>query len=311
MREKAVCIGAARSLVGILAEPEAVFNAERPAVIMLNAGLIHRIGPNRLHVRLARRLAADGFLSLRFDLSGRGDSEPRHDGLSFVESGLVETGEAMQYLESSKGVRRFVLLGICSGAFTAGQVAYADPRVAGAVIIEGASFPTRQFYLRYYAKRLFRRATWWNTVIGANAAGRRIRRLLGRPPAAAPSGEMMDGLVLPEVPQPQMATALQQMADRPVDLLAVFSGSTKEYNYEGQLRAAFPTVDFRGHLEEAYFPRADHTFTRLSEQEQLVTRIQRWMNTRFAGARAAQAAAPSSTVAAPSAAVPALSREAS
>jgi hypothetical protein len=63
-------------------------------------------------------------------------------------------------------------------------------------------------------------------------------------------------------------------------------------------------VDFHGHLEEAYFPRADHTFTRLPEQEQLVSRIQRWMNTRFAGARAAKAPAPD-------AGLPTLSREAS
>jgi hypothetical protein len=290
VKERAVSIGGGR-LVGILSEPDDPVRLGRPAVIMLNAGLIHRVGPNRLHVRLGRRLAAAGFVGLRLDLSGRGDSEPRRDALSFVDSGMIETGEAMRYLETTKGIRRFVLVGICSGAFTAGQVAYGDPRVAGAVIIEGAAFPTRRFFVRYYTKRLFRRATWWNTITGANATGRRLRRMLGRSVEAAAPRDMMDGLAIPEVPQHVMAVALQQMADRPVDLLTIFSGSTKEYNYEGQLRAAFPTVDFRGHLEEAYYPRADHTFTRVREQEALVNRILGWIDARFTDPRHASAPA--------------------
>ncbi|MEP6918048.1 MAG: alpha/beta fold hydrolase [Acidobacteriota bacterium] len=282
MTERAVAIGADRGLVGILSEPEDAASGGRPAVIMLNAGLIHRVGPNRLHVRLARRLEAAGFVAVRLDLSGRGDSEPRRDGLSFVESGMLETAETMTYLESTKGIRRFVLVGICSGAFTAGQVAYGDRRVVGAVIIEGAAFPTRRFFVRYYGERLFRKTTWLNTFTGANGVGRRIRGMLGRPIAVPAQGDMMDGLAIPELSQAVTAVVLQQMADRPVDLLTMFSGSTKEYNYEGQLRAAFPTVDFRGRLDEAYYPRADHTFTRLREQEALVNRILAWMTVKFA-----------------------------
>ena len=77
MSERPVMIGADRNLMGIVCEPDGPWPASRPAMIMLNAGLIHRVGPNRLHVRLARELAARGFLSLRLDLSGRGDSDPR------------------------------------------------------------------------------------------------------------------------------------------------------------------------------------------------------------------------------------------
>ena len=137
MIERAITIGDRPALVAILSERPGGACDHRPAFIMLNAGLIHRVGPNRLHVRMCRALAAAGFVAVRIDLSGRGDSDPRRDELSFRASGIVETQAAMNYLESCRGISRFVLFGICSGAATAGDVSYLDRRVAGAVIVEG------------------------------------------------------------------------------------------------------------------------------------------------------------------------------
>lgn len=48
-----------------------------PGAIFLSVANTHRIGPNRLWVELARRWAAGGVRSLRFDLSGVGDSPVR------------------------------------------------------------------------------------------------------------------------------------------------------------------------------------------------------------------------------------------
>jgi hypothetical protein len=72
MNEEAVLIGG--SLVGILSRPPAGVDPAMPGVLLLNAGRIHRVGPNRLYVAIARRLAAMGFAVCRFDLSGIGDS---------------------------------------------------------------------------------------------------------------------------------------------------------------------------------------------------------------------------------------------
>lgn len=289
MIERAVNISGQPSLVSIVSEPADKTTAARPGFIMLNAGLIHRVGPNRLHVRLGRALAAAGFVAMRIDLSGRGDSQPRRDSLSFRSSGVVETQAAMHYLETSRGIRRFVLFGICSGATTAGDVAYLDPRVAGAVIVEGPSFATTRYYVRYYMKRVLRLETWHNTLRGTNAIGRRMRRLLGVKAAAPAVDSMVEVGAAPAPKPPALAAALQEMADRAVEQLAIYSGSTKEYNYEGQLREAFPSVDFRGRLEEAYFPEADHTFTRLAHQQQLIDRVLTWME-RFADDGAVQTA---------------------
>src|SRR5689334_6718959 len=139
MKERAVLVQNDPALVGIVTEAETPTSG--PGVVILNAGVVHRVGPNRLHVRLGRALAAIGFPVLRFDLSGIGDSDVRRDHLSFVDSAPLETREAMSYLTRTAGVQQFVVAGICSGAGTAFRVAASDPRVAGVILIEPYAFP--------------------------------------------------------------------------------------------------------------------------------------------------------------------------
>jgi len=75
LRERAVTFGGERRLFGILTSPPpGAKRTDLPAIIMLNAGSIHRIGAHRLYVPMARRWAALGFQVLRVDLSGIGDS---------------------------------------------------------------------------------------------------------------------------------------------------------------------------------------------------------------------------------------------
>ncbi len=71
MKESAFKFGKYESLVGIISDPFVDPN-NRPAVIILNSGLLHGVGPNCLHVKIARKLASVGFVVLRFDLFGIG-----------------------------------------------------------------------------------------------------------------------------------------------------------------------------------------------------------------------------------------------
>jgi len=67
--EKVYTFGKGNSLVGVLTESDAGGKAaNRPTVIILNSGLIHHVGPHRVAVEMAREIADQGYIVLRFDL---------------------------------------------------------------------------------------------------------------------------------------------------------------------------------------------------------------------------------------------------
>ena len=96
-------------------------DAERPAILMFNGGAVHHVGPNRIYVTLARSLAAMGFACLRFDLEGIGDSvlrEPGRENHPYPDHATADASAAIDFLRA-RGYRRFIALGLCSGAHTA------------------------------------------------------------------------------------------------------------------------------------------------------------------------------------------------
>lgn len=135
MTESAQLFGNAAALVGVLTEPDTEAHPDRPALILLNSGLIHRVAPQRLYVRLARAVAERGFASLRFDFSGIGDSSVRVDGLPMEDAGIAETREAMDLVTRRTGRRRFVLLGLCGGGYFSFRTATVDERVRGLILL--------------------------------------------------------------------------------------------------------------------------------------------------------------------------------
>jgi alpha/beta superfamily hydrolase len=172
VKQEAVLFGDRQSLSGIITYPERP-RKSAPAVIFLSAGVIHRVGPNGLYARLCRDLAANGFLTLRFDFSGIGDSLPRGDHLVFTQSSLLESRAAMDFLAGKTGAQRFVMAGLCSGAFAAVKAAMNDPRIQGTVVINTQTlqdgdqneFQTYAFQ-RSVARHLMNPRTWLKVFTG-------------------------------------------------------------------------------------------------------------------------------------------------
>lgn len=219
VREKPLLFGeqpdGGAGLFGILAEPAdlaAAGDRAETAILMINVGTNHRVGPNRLYVKMARAWAARGYRALRFDLAGIGDSRSAAgyaNNRLYSKGSTVDVGAAIERL-SQLGVQRFILVGLCSGAYVAFQTALADPRVAGLVLInprrldwsEGEtlqsamqrSYKSSHFYKRAMLepatyKRLLQGDIDVRGIAGRLAtlarahAERATRRLLGRAPA--------------------------------------------------------------------------------------------------------------------------------
>lgn len=283
MRERTLLLGEHRGMVGVLTEPPAeAAAADRPLVVLLNAGLLPRIGPYRLWVRLARRLAAEGFAVLRFDLSGIGDSEPRRDALGFEEAALDDIRQVLDQMARSRGVHRFVLMGLCSGADNSYLAALRDDRIVGIVLMDGYAYRTPGFYLRYFGRRLLRRRSWHSLGrLVLQQARARLPHLLG-PAPMDPPGRPVPDYVRAFPPRAQVAAGLRSLAARGVQIYAIYtSGMDGHYNHRTQFLRAFRDVDFRGRLTLDYFAESDHTFTELRSQRALVEAVAAWTRRTF------------------------------
>ncbi|MCU1491272.1 MAG: exosortase system-associated hydrolase 2, partial [Acidimicrobiaceae bacterium] len=120
VREQTVSLGGP-GLFGIVAEPASGASGG-PTILLLNVGLLRHVGPGRIWVEVARRLALLGMRSVRFDLRGIGDS-PRGPGPSSTHpvealDDIVQVMEAVSPSDPSN----VVLVGICSGAYHAAEI---------------------------------------------------------------------------------------------------------------------------------------------------------------------------------------------
>lgn len=128
-----------RNTFGILARPAKPDSSSHSdwCVLFLNPGAGRHVGPNRMWVEAARRWAAKGIASLRLDLAGigEGDGEQNLDVAGLYSEGLVEQVlETMQDLETRIGAKRYIAIGLCSGAFLAFHTAVRNPSLRAAIL---------------------------------------------------------------------------------------------------------------------------------------------------------------------------------
>jgi hypothetical protein len=268
MTESAVVFGSDRGLVGILTEPaRSAASLELPAAVFLNSGLIHRVGPNRLYVRLARLLAGRGIRAFRFDLSGIGDSPPGRDALPFLDRWVAETRAAMDHLQHHCGVRRFLLAGNCSGATTAYMAAQADSRVVGLGLIN-AQAP--RVPARYFARLAVSQPNFWRRLLRGSARA-------GRAPGEGNGAAAARGGRGPRPSREQVAAGLRLLAGRGVDILIAHSYWDAGYDYYqrgmARLLLAPPLAD---RVELRVVPRTNHEFSLVAGQRHLVRIVEEW-----------------------------------
>jgi pimeloyl-ACP methyl ester carboxylesterase len=277
--ERAVKLGSRNSMVGILTEPATGSPQNLPTVVILNTGIIHRVGHNRMYVALSRRLAAMGHVVLRFDFSGVGDSAPREDGRPLLESSLADVAEALDWLEAGSGMRRIILVGLCSGADHALLYAHTDPRVKGVVLMDPSIPFTARYLIHHIQPRLIRLSSWLSVIRGKS----RIWRILVEKAyyALNPTWEpQYVSLQNPKV-RTRLERIYQRSIDSGIDFLVIFTGSTSSrQTYREQLLDAFPRVKFGKQLRLEFFVDSDHTFSRERDRKALTEIIAEWTRER-------------------------------
>jgi hypothetical protein len=274
MSERAITFGATGGLVGILSQPDGPPRKGVPAVLMSNVGINHRVGPFRINVDLARALARKGVTSLRFDVSGMGDSETRKGVPEGSDAGIHDLRDAMAFLEKKAAVTSFVPVGFCSSVDAAHALALADERVRGVCYLEGYAYRTRGFW-KNYPLRFTERARW-ERVLAAKFPKR-------FPPPGGGNADAGGGgaqsVFVRDVPtRERFAQDVGTLAKRDVRLLFVYSGGDTDFNHLGQFDELMGGQDLRGKVEVDFYADADHTFFRTADRARVVERVCRWVD---------------------------------
>lgn len=169
------------NLSGILTTPAA--DAQPLCVVMLNAGAIRRIGPNRMWVEAARRWAARGVPSLRLDVEAIGEADGAvlpygDDNALYVDELIPQVKEAIAFLGQRGVAERFVTVGLCAGAYWAMHAGLDDPQVTAALMVNsrGIVWDTGISASRDLRRAFSQKLTW--ARIRDNVTGPRLRAVL-------------------------------------------------------------------------------------------------------------------------------------
>ena len=303
VRETPLLFGPGGALLGVLTEPQEEVSHERPAVCLLNVGANHQVGPHRMNVDLARELASLGYLAFRFDVAGLGDS-PAADGgrenLIYAKDSVADVQEAMTLLGDLRGAKRFVLVGLCSGAYLAFHTAVVDARVAGQVLLSSYAFEweegdpvapterktydsTRSYLRALLSPRELMRALRGDVDLRGIAAVL-VQRVQTQLDAELPW--LSARLLGHRGPRNEVERAFRELCERGVesllvssfddgglDMIAGYLGSDAR-RMRGYERFALEVVDG-----------ADHTFTSLASQRTLSAILRKYLRERFEGRR--------------------------
>jgi alpha-beta hydrolase superfamily lysophospholipase len=264
--ERTLQMRADAGLLGILTQPPPSRGADIGCVLM-NAGVIHRIGPHRLNVKLARELATHGVSTIRLDLSGVGDSRPEGSTRSFTEQAVRDIRCALDELQRVTGLKRFVISGLCSGAAIGFRAALADPRIVALQMLDPYAYPTRRANRRYYAGRMRLPEAW------GEAVGNLMRK--------APTEEEANGLLgdfMRDPPAEEFAKGLATLIQRGVAVMCLYTGSILQiYNYVEQFDEVMEPYGIAGRIRVEHMPDSTHTFLDVASQRHLIDLTVDWV----------------------------------
>jgi pimeloyl-ACP methyl ester carboxylesterase len=258
-------------LVGVLSSPEGTAATKLPAIVILNSGVIHRVGSCRFSVELARRLALTGHSVFRFDHSGIGDSPPSQRDLDMEAGQVADVASALDAVQERTGSQRFIVYGLCSGARGAFNAALEDPRIVGIVQVDGFAFRTSRYYLVRAIQRL-RSPSSFLRMLGRWTG-------LWKPPTRSEPTEDMWVQQWPEYPpRGTVESGYRHLVERGVRIHAIYTGSWDDvYNHRRQFLDMYPGVDFAGLLTLWYLPAATHILPDPDHQEMVMQEVTRWV----------------------------------
>jgi len=278
--ERPVRFGPGGLMFGIVTEPSGR-ERRRRGVVLVNTGADYHIGAGRMNVSLARRWARRGYVVLRMDLAGLGDSDTRQgmpDNEVFPTTAVEDVRVAIEFLRERYRVGDVTLAGVCSGAYHALRAAVAAVPLNRIFMINPETFswkegtPIDDIHLAevvgsagVYRKRALSVAHWRKLLAGrvdvARITSLSVRRMMLSLESTSRNVRRLLRMPLPG----DLGWQLEQIADRGVKITIVFSrGEPGIELLRMQGGAAIEDLGerCRVHIVDG----ADHTFSRGSSR---------------------------------------------
>jgi pimeloyl-ACP methyl ester carboxylesterase len=257
--------------------------------VLFNSGSVHNVGPHRIYVTLARDLAARGFACFRFDLEGIGDSVRRGPGREnhpYPDTAIADALTTLSYLKERFGFKRFIAMGICSGAHTAFHAALHGDQLPIAEIVlinpltfrwvEGLSLSTSvQFADMASYRRSARDSSNWMRLLRGKVGIAKLSRV-------ALTHMMTTGKAHMEAIRDTLFPALASQLSRDLNRLFAIKCQITVVLSDGEpgrdillagakrtASRAFKTGQIRVHA----IPKADHTFSQSRSRRDVIARL--------------------------------------
>lgn len=283
MIERTIVFGPNACLVGTLCLPTE--DDDQPAsvgLVLFNAGVLGRIGPHRLNVRMARALARRGVPSIRFDLSGMGDSQRSREGLPFEAQAEQDLRRAVDELCLAAGVSKVALFGFCSGGRYAYRLAPKHDKVVGVIMHDTYAHPTWRSRVQKYGHRIQHYGL--STVLGGwvlRGPGKLLKAITGGASrsasrARAVEADLSDSFAL-EPTRQQFAQRIGELHARGVKVGLIYSGEGEIYNYPDQHLDAYKGLGIDGLYTCDYLPHMDHNAMSMDVQKAFIGLVERWL----------------------------------
>jgi dienelactone hydrolase len=281
--ERPVRFGPGGLLFGIVTAPRRG-EPRRRAVVLINSGADYHIGVGGLNVSLARRWAQHGYVVLRMDLAGLGDSgarPSRQDDEVFPPAVLEDISAAIEFMREHYHVGELTVGGVCSGAYHALRAAAAQLPLDRILMVNPETFSWRAgtpleavnlvevIRTRGIHTRRALSLAHWKKLVAGRADVARIATLFAQRARLSLGSRMRELLRALRIRLPNdVAWKFEQIAARGVHTTIVFAEG--EPGLELLRLQAGAVIERLGERCRVHIiPGADHTFSRSSARATL------------------------------------------
>lgn len=267
---------------------------------MTAPGYISRTMSNRLYVKIARALANQGFMILRYDPQGIGDSEGRLQFESIqnlfyqVQQGLYvpDTLAAVSYLRQEWGCQHTIALSTCGGAVTDMIAASHDPCIEGLIALDfplvfslapqrsdlflNARKTLERLHLLHVSRLTVTILQKWERIFQSTA--KYLMAAAGHGHATWKDDREWYKIHLGPHANTILLSSLTDCIKRRIPLLAIFADPNFYYQFETVKRRWDQVEEFRPLLiEDELIGHTDHIFSNNERYEYLLNRVLVWL----------------------------------